>query len=772
VIGGATYSFVVMLAAFLTGIALGSALLRARLDAIARPRRLFGWLELGIAATALGTLPLLEAISSVERGPSWFLALGTSGVREQGLRFGLAFGVMLVPATLIGMTFPVAGRIAARGLPRLSREIGGIYAVNTAGNVAGAILAGFVLLPWLGIHRSIALLAFANLAGAAWGLGLGAIRLRSGGPLLGVSALAALLLLSEPARFASEGQEPGSEILFYQEGVSATVAVLHTRGRRDDRVMSVDGVVIGATLGNIHQKQQELAHLPFLLAPGLERGLTIGLGSGIVLGEMVRHPELRSALCVEISPEVVAGAAHFAEHQGDVLRNPRAQVLVDDGINHLRRTRERYDVIVADAKSQPRHGGNAAFLSRDFYASALSHLAPGGLFVQWVPLHLAPAQYRVVLRTFLEAFPVAWVWLSPPAASFLIGAREPLRLDLARMDERLRDPAFRGLRRLGWQDGAGVVGFFVGDRVSLGPLLGAGPVNTLARPLLEFYGLRDYEETSAAREAENRALLLRARAALEAPVRDDPSGALAAAWRAAAAFLEVDWYGGGAASRARLDEALREAPGSPTLRQLAARALQSRALALLAELESPPPGLPGARRAEEAEELLREARGLAPGDFELRLALGEAAAVQVGQGALRALADLVRGRAGLAELPLLVARDLPAKGRHAEAAAFLRQALAADPESAEAKAALGFLLVASPAREELGDPAAGQRLLEEAYRAEPENPSVLNNYAIGVLLAGDPARARALIDRAVTLAPEHPGLRRTREQIRASSPAP
>jgi spermidine synthase len=622
------------------------------------------------------------------------------------------------------------------------------------------VLAGFALLPLLGIHRSIALLSLANLAGAAWGLG--ARRLRDAAPLALAAALAAFLLASEPARFAAEGQQPSSKVLYYDEGVGATVSVLHMRGRPDDRVVSVDGVVIGATAGDIHQKQQELAHLPFLLAPGLERGLTVGLGSGILLAEMARHPELRKVTCVEILPGVVEGAALFAEHTGDVLASPKVELVVDDGVRYLRHAPELYDVIVSDAKSQPQHAGNSAFLSRDFYESALAHLRPGGLFVQWVPLHVPPPDYRIALRTFLEAFPVTWVWISPPHASFFIGAREPLRLDRERIDAALREPAFRGMRRLGWRDGAGVLAFLSADGPSLAPLLGAGPLNTLERPLLEFYGLRDYDVPGRVRQAQNRALLLRARAALAG------SPEAGSSWRAASALLEVDWYGGGPASQGRLEEALRLAPESPTLRHLAARALQGRALALI---EAPGQAASDlTARAREAEALLREARRVAPGDFELRLALGEAAAEQVGQDALRSLEGVVRGGDGWVELPLLLSGDLLGKGRPADAVAFLRQALAADPANVDAQSSLGFLLVTSPPRARLGDPASGRRILEQAWRAEPDNYSVLNNYAIAVFLAGDPQRARALIDRAVEIAPQIPGLRRTQRQIYEAAP--
>jgi hypothetical protein len=310
------------------------------------------------------------------------------------------------------------------------------------------------------------------------------------------------------------------------------------------------------------------------------------------------------------------------------------------------------------------------------------------------------------------------------------------------------------------------------DKASLAPLLGPGPINTLERPVLEFYGLHEYDGTDDERQAENRELLLEARGALALEsLVEAPSEALRASWRAAAEFTQARWSRApGAAPRGRIDAVLRGAPGNQTLRGFGARFFQSRALALLARLGAAPPEQQ-AELARRAEELLSQARQLAPGDFDLALALAEDAAEQLDPPVLRALDGLVRGHEGWVELALLLAGHELAIGRFGAAAEVLARVLAADPANTDARASLGFLLTASPQRAELGDFATGLRLLEEAQRAQPDNPAVLHNQAIAVFLAGDGARARALIDRAVELAPEHGGLRLTQRRIREDASA-
>ena len=102
-VGTTTYSFVTMLSAFLIGIALGSFLARAVMERIREPRRMFGWVQLGIAATILATLPLLGTgllqLWLQGRGESWLTLIGKG--------FATSFLIMVVflscmPVTMTG----------------------------------------------------------------------------------------------------------------------------------------------------------------------------------------------------------------------------------------------------------------------------------------------------------------------------------------------------------------------------------------------------------------------------------------------------------------------------------------------------------------------------------------------------------------------------------------------------------------------------------------------------------------------------------------------
>ena len=123
-------------------------------------------------------------------------------------RFGVSFLIMLPATTLIGMTLPLAARIWAVRVRTIGGRLGQVYAANTLGNIAGAGLAAFVLLPALGLQRSIAVLAAAYLINAMWALSSGhathrAAALRAVPLAVALVVGLAGILRWQPAPFAS-----------------------------------------------------------------------------------------------------------------------------------------------------------------------------------------------------------------------------------------------------------------------------------------------------------------------------------------------------------------------------------------------------------------------------------------------------------------------------------------------------------------------------------------------------------------------------------------
>ncbi|MHB8078997.1 MAG: fused MFS/spermidine synthase [Candidatus Krumholzibacteriia bacterium] len=496
-LGNTTYAFSAMLTTYLFGLAAGGWLGGRLADRVASPARLLGWTLLGSAAAFLASVPLIWNWLPTLDGSAWLSAPQQPWSSYLLKRFLASAAVMVVPTLLSGMTFPLVNRIGIASLSRLGLGVGRLYAANTSGAIAGSLAAGFVVLPLLGARR--ALLATALLSGAVGVTVLLAARRRRGGAAVwpAVAALAALVLLAPAldrrARvLLSDSQAPGDAVLFDREDPTAETRVY--RKPDGELHMSVDGRHIGGTEPGIVRKEKILAHLPVALTPRARNVLAVGLGSGITLGALGLYDEVERLTCVEIVPSVVEGARLFAAANHNVLADPRLHLVVGDGVQFLLTTRERFDVISSDSKLNPEFVGNSAILAREFYALCREHLTERGVVIQWTATHLPNTETRIVTRTFCESFPYVELFWIDPSNVILVGSRSPIALDADRWAERARDPAVRAdLASQLLDDLAVTASYRVAGRPQLAAALGAGPVNSWLRPVIEFQTVREFQ---------------------------------------------------------------------------------------------------------------------------------------------------------------------------------------------------------------------------------------------------------------------------------------
>ncbi len=151
VFGASTLAGAAVLAIFMGGLGAGAAILGKRSDAHEHPLRFYGSLEIGIAVSAALTPWLIDGVRVA------YIASGGSIV----LRFVLAALVLAIPTFLMGGTLSAAARSVAGDASR--RSVALLYAMNTAGAVTGAVVAGFVLLERYGNRRTLFVAAALNL---------------------------------------------------------------------------------------------------------------------------------------------------------------------------------------------------------------------------------------------------------------------------------------------------------------------------------------------------------------------------------------------------------------------------------------------------------------------------------------------------------------------------------------------------------------------------------------------------------------------------------
>jgi spermidine synthase len=495
-LGGSVYAFAMMLAAFLCGIAAGGLIVARWADRWTRPARAVG---LAQAATALlmfawfamMTIPFGLAVRIREAWPDSFWLYNLA-------RFGLVLALLAAVTVPMGMSFPLLVRMAHRRFPRLGREAGGIYAANTAGAVAGALVGGLVLLPSLGLHGAICALAGLSLL---LGLGFWLSELSTWRGRAGAAVAAAALTAAVAAAFPTPDasllhsgvflhERPGGEaaserLLGEWSGLNAEVAVVQMG---DERVLRINGKADAGT--GDERTQFLLGHLPMLLHPAPRSVLVVGFGVGGSLAAVTTYPEPGRIVCVEIEPAVVeAGRRFFAERYRRPLEDPRVRLVVEDARLFCRASDETFDVIISEP-SNPWLTGVSNLFTLEFFRMLRERLAPGGIVCIWLPLHeLVASEARAAYRTAQEVFADLTVWETGQMDVLMIARRDgPLRVPYDRWARELgENPRLRSdLERValkGWRDLAERA---LIDERRLKPYVQGAPINTDDRPLLEF----------------------------------------------------------------------------------------------------------------------------------------------------------------------------------------------------------------------------------------------------------------------------------------------
>ncbi|MFN7971442.1 MAG: fused MFS/spermidine synthase [Acidobacteriota bacterium] len=455
VTGSSTYTFSLIVAAFIFGLALGAFLLSRAGALIDRAPWLFGALQIAIGAAAALLLPVLgelpiHAYDLIGRNKDSF-------ARLMAVELLMLFAIVAVPTMMMGALFPLSARMLASG--GAGRAVGAAYGANTAGSIAGAFLAGFALLPAFGVRGTLLFASGINVAFGCLALalatpvraarvGAAALLLAAAWPLgARLPAWNQTVLASEPyllkASFKErlaperEGKAWSTRIVFFRDDPDVTVAVEQIG---DGCVLRLNGKADASTFVDM-PTQRLLGHLPMLLHGHARTACVIGMGSGASAGAVSVYPGLERVDVVEIARSVIEAAHHFDEVNHQILASPRARFLLADGRTHLRFTPETYDVIVSEP-SNPWIAGIGKLFTVEMFRECRARLSPGGVMAAWLQSYRVSREaVAVVLRSFERVFPNVTVWTCSPGDLLLVGVNGDATLDLDRVRALIADPA-------------------------------------------------------------------------------------------------------------------------------------------------------------------------------------------------------------------------------------------------------------------------------------------------------------------------------------------
>jgi spermidine synthase len=481
------YAFTIMLSVYLAAIALGSLHVRriAKVIPWKGPRNCYlslnGMIALSVAGTVcafyylqgdlagLGLDQLRQAPILPVPPQEWSLrAIGPLPLNVLAC-VGVAGFFIALPAYLMGATFPLLASLAPDAARHPARAVSWVYAAAVFGNLAGAMVTGFVLLPVLGTERTM--LVFV-LAGLSFLIFISREARDYPGGILHRLVAPAALGIAIFVIFPGPGTVTRSlhvsltgGIKYFAEGVEGVV-LTHVDGPR------VRHFINGSAHGGRPDPFFYLEAVQTLSSvDNPQNVLIIGLGTASVLEAALNDPKVRAVTLVEINGTAIKNLRKIELFE-TMLSHPKLTIFHDDARRWLNRTARRFDVVMMD----PLRTGSAFsnnIYSREFFQQLEAHLMPGGAVMVWTD------EYFVVPKTLATIFPVVEQY-----CTYLIGMRKAALNDMraARFDSILAGfppqtrAAIRAIdceRRFNKQE--------ILDRTA------AAPINTDHSPVTEYY---------------------------------------------------------------------------------------------------------------------------------------------------------------------------------------------------------------------------------------------------------------------------------------------
>ncbi len=511
-LGATVYTFSLILAVFLVGLGIGSAVGSLFLRGAARPRIAMGCCQLALAAAVAWTAWMLS-----DSLPYWPINpfLSTSLWYTFQLDIARCLWAILPAALLWGASFPLALAAASPRGGDPGRLVGRIYAANTGGAILGALAFSMILIPWIGTRHSESVLigictvsALTVLAPLVW-----RARSAAGAALLAAAACCAVLMASRVADVPGELIAYGrrmttstgrSQVLYTAEGMNSSIAI--TRWNDGAIQFHVSGKVEASTEPYDMRLQRMLGHLPSLIHGQPRSALIVGFGAGVTAGTFVLHPGIQRIVICEMEPIIPKTAKqYFHREHYDVLDDRRTQVIYDDARHYILTTPEKFDIITSDP-IHPFVKGSATLYSQEYFEMVKGRLNPGGVVTQWVPLYESDVDtVRSEIATFFTVFPDGAIFANELNGGgydlVMLGRAGPLRIDADAMEDLLAQPAYQAvaqsLREVGFMSAIQMLGTYAGQASDLKPWLLDAEINRDGNLRLQYlagFALNDSKE--------------------------------------------------------------------------------------------------------------------------------------------------------------------------------------------------------------------------------------------------------------------------------------
>lgn len=423
VAGNSVYAFALMLFTFLSGLCTGSELARRVMTGNVKTT----WL-VSLSAIILGMV-IITGVLLWEQIPGYFASFeyypsGVTFAEREFIRGLVCFSCMFPPAIIIGFLYPACLQHVAdmAGTVKI-RALSAAIAINTAGNILGVLVIGFVVLPRLGPLGSTYLLAFLSVLISIYFLGFN--NRRRNIISAGLITLSFLVFLMSPGHFDYNKLASGANVYFraqyfgdvidHLESLDGGLTTVHNyrvSEQRSIRTLVTNGKFQGTDDRNGELiPQYSYALVPLLHTAARDKALVIGYGTGST-SNALHKAGFRTLDVVDISKDIFTLAnRYFANVNDTVTEKPGVEKYVTDGRNFLLLTKNKYDVISIQITSIW-FAGAASLYNIEFYRLINKHLNPEGVLQQWVQIHNITTYDLIhIIGTMRSRFRYVWLYV-------------------------------------------------------------------------------------------------------------------------------------------------------------------------------------------------------------------------------------------------------------------------------------------------------------------------------------------------------------------------
>jgi spermidine synthase len=490
ILGGTVYTFSIILATFLTGLAIGSGIGSFISRQALTPRIVFGLFQLLLLITIAWSAHLI--INSI---PFWPIAPWITQKPWINLMYDLArcLYAILLPACLWGASFPLALSCVISQGQDTGKVTGSVYAANTIGAIIGSLGFSLIIIPLFGTQQAQRILigiatvssliiiipifwqsktqiilnyrvkrSFFRFAGIVF-LTVAAF----------LSMMSVLSIIKTPWSLFAYGrlmammnhrvtpgivkpedilnnESPKTICIYAAEGMDSSVAVTrHTSGVQS---FHSDGKVQASTDLRDMRLQRMLGHISALLNKKPQSVLVVGCGTGVTAGSFTLHPDVNRIIIVDIEQIVPRRVAPmFSSVNYDVVNDKRTELVFDDGRHYIHSTNEKFDIITSDP-IDPWAKGCAALSTVEYYQMCKDHLNQDGIISIWVPLYGSNLDtVKSLISTFFKVFPNGIIFGNDTSGScydaVLLGMNGTAQINIDQLQQRLDQPDYALVRQ-------------------------------------------------------------------------------------------------------------------------------------------------------------------------------------------------------------------------------------------------------------------------------------------------------------------------------------